>query len=81
MKKLFYPDTLHGFFDDLSLEQANLIKTLKSHCRTLLGALIEIEVVWFNRFNSQRNRMSRSIMDNEECKTPIPSPCRAACSG
>jgi hypothetical protein len=52
--------------DDLSLEQANLIKALESHCRTLLGALIEREAVWFNRFNSQRNRMARSIMDTEE---------------
>jgi hypothetical protein len=56
----------------LLLEQANLIETLESHCRTLLGALIEREAVWFNRFNSQRNRMARSIMDNKECTNPHP---------
>jgi hypothetical protein len=32
-----------GRVDNLSLEQSNLIKTLESHCRTLLGALIERE--------------------------------------
>jgi hypothetical protein len=58
--------------DDLLLEQANLIETLESHRRTLLGALIEREAVWFNRFNSQRNRMARSTMDNEECTIPHP---------
>jgi hypothetical protein len=56
--------------DSLSLEQANLIKTLESHYCTLLGALIKREAVWFNRFNSQRNRMVRSIMDNKECTNP-----------
>jgi hypothetical protein len=56
----------------LLLEQANLFETLESHCRNLLGALIEREAVWFNRFNSQRNRMARSIMDNEECTNPHP---------
>jgi hypothetical protein len=45
---------------------------LESHCRTLLGALIKREAVWFNRFNSQRNRMARSTMDNEECTNPHP---------
>jgi hypothetical protein len=30
-----------GRVDNLLLEQSNLIKTLESHCRTLLGALIE----------------------------------------
>jgi hypothetical protein len=58
--------------DLLSLEQANLIKTLESHCRTLLGALIEREAVWLNGFNSQRNRMARSIIDNKECTNPYP---------
>jgi hypothetical protein len=58
--------------DKLLLEQSNLIDTLESHCRTLLGALIEREAVWFNRFNSQRNRMARTTMDNEECTNPHP---------
>jgi hypothetical protein len=30
---------------------AQVFMTLESHCRTLLGALIERESVWFNRFN------------------------------
>jgi hypothetical protein len=34
--------------DELSLEQSNLIEMLESHCRTLLGALIKREAVWFN---------------------------------
>jgi hypothetical protein len=58
--------------DELSLEQSNLIKSLESHCRTLLGALIEREAVWFNRFNLQRNRMARSTVDNEECTNSHP---------
>jgi hypothetical protein len=58
--------------DDLSLEQANLIETLESHCCTLLGALIKREAVWFNRFNSQQNRLAQSIMDTEECTNPHP---------
>jgi hypothetical protein len=41
-----------GRVDNLSFEQSNLIKTLESHCHTLLGAPIERESVWFNRFNS-----------------------------
>jgi hypothetical protein len=74
------PPNVHRV-DDVSLEQANLIEMLESHCCILLGALIEREAVWFNHFNSQRNRMARSIMDNEECTDPIPLPCRAAYSG
>jgi hypothetical protein len=58
--------------DLLSMEQANLIERLESHCRTLLGALIKREDVWFNRFNSQRNRMARSITDNKEGINPHP---------
>jgi hypothetical protein len=61
-----------GRVDNLSSEQSNWIKTLESHCRTLLGALIERESVWFNRFNSQRNRMTRSTVDSEECTNPHP---------
>jgi Mg2+/citrate symporter len=61
-----------GRVDNLSLEQSNLIETLESHCRTLLVALIERESVWFNRFNSQRNRMTRSTVDSEECTIPHP---------
>jgi hypothetical protein len=60
-----------GRVDNLLLEQSNLIKTLESDCRTLLGALIERESVWFNEFNSQRNRMTRSV-DSEECTNPHP---------
>jgi hypothetical protein len=60
-----------GRVDNLSLEQSNLIKTLESHCRTLLGALIERESVWFNKFNSQRNRMTRSV-ESKECTNPHP---------
>jgi hypothetical protein len=58
--------------DNLLLEQAYLIETLESHCRALLGALIEREVLWFNRLNSQQNRMARSVMDTEECTYPHP---------
>jgi hypothetical protein len=58
-----------GRVDNLSLEQSYLIKTLESHCRTLLSALIERESVWFNKFNSQRNRMTRSV-ESEECTNP-----------
>jgi hypothetical protein len=60
-----------GRVDNLLLEQSNLIKTLESHCRTLLGAFIERESVWFNKFNSQRNRMTRSV-DRKECTNPHP---------
>jgi hypothetical protein len=60
-----------GKVDNLSMEQSNLIETLESHCRTLLGALIERESVWFNKFNSQRNRMTRSV-ESEECTNPHP---------
>jgi hypothetical protein len=45
MKQLCIILTHEGRVDNLSLEQSNLIKTLESHCRTLLGALIEIESV------------------------------------
>jgi hypothetical protein len=60
-----------GKVDNLSIEQHNLIGTLESHCRTLLSALIEREAVWFNKFNSQRNRMTRSV-ESEECTNPHP---------
>jgi hypothetical protein len=57
--------------DNLSIEQESLIKTLQTHCRVLLSALIEREAVWFNEFNSQRNRMTRSV-DTEFCTNPHP---------
>jgi hypothetical protein len=41
MKQLCTIPPYVGRVDNLSLEQSNLIKTLESHCRTLLGALIE----------------------------------------
>jgi hypothetical protein len=65
------PPNVHRV-DNLTLEQANLHETLESHCCTLLGALIEREGLWFNRFNLQRNRMARSVMDTEECTYPHP---------
>jgi C4-dicarboxylate-specific signal transduction histidine kinase len=71
MKQLCTIQPHVGRVDNLSLEQSNLIKTLESHCRTLLGALIERESVWFNKFNSQRNRMTRSV-DSKECTNPHP---------
>jgi hypothetical protein len=37
----------------------------------LLSALIEREAVWFSEFNSQRNRMTRSV-DTEFCTNPHP---------
>jgi hypothetical protein len=57
--------------DNLSIEQHNLIDTLETHCRTLLSALIERESVWFNKFNSKRNRMTRSV-ESEVCTNPHP---------
>jgi hypothetical protein len=57
--------------DNLSIEQHNLIYTLETHCRTLLSALIERESVWFNKLNSNRNRMTRSV-ENEVCTNPHP---------
>jgi hypothetical protein len=57
--------------DNLSIEQQNLIDTLQTHCRTLLSALIERESVWFNEFNSKRNRMTRSV-ESEVCTNPHP---------
>jgi hypothetical protein len=51
---------------NLSIEQQNLIGTLEAHCKTLLSALIEREAVWFNKFNSKRNRMTRSV-ESEIC--------------
>jgi hypothetical protein len=40
-----------GKFDNLSIEQHNLIGTLEAHCKTLLSALIEQEAVWLNKCN------------------------------
>jgi hypothetical protein len=57
--------------DNLSIEQHNLIGTLETHCRTLLSALIEWESVWFNKFNSKRNRMTRSV-ESKVCTNPHP---------
>jgi hypothetical protein len=71
MKQLCTIPPYVGRVDNFSLEQSNLIKTLESHCRTLLSALIKRESVWFNKFNSQRNRMTRSV-DSEECTNPDP---------
>jgi hypothetical protein len=65
------PPNVHRM-DNLLLDQANLIEMLESHCHTLPGALIEREGLWFNRFNSQQNRMARSVMDTEECTYPHP---------
>jgi hypothetical protein len=71
MKQLCTLPTHVGKVDNLSIEQHNLIGTLEAHCKTLLSALIELEAVWFNKFNSQRNRMTRSV-ESEECTNPHP---------
>jgi hypothetical protein len=71
MKQLCTLPPYVGKVDNLSMEQHNLIGTLESHCRTFLSALIEQEAVWFNKFNSQRNRMTRSVK-SEECTNPHP---------
>jgi hypothetical protein len=60
-----------GIVDNLSIEQHNLIGTLEAHCKTLLSALIEREAVWFNKFNSKRNQMTRSV-ESKECTNPHP---------
>jgi hypothetical protein len=63
-----YPAPYVKRVENLSIEQQSLIETLETHC---LSALIERDSVWFNEFNSKRNRMTRSV-ENEVCTNPHP---------